>query len=67
MAKCSFCGEKIPRGKGKLLVTIDGKMLWFDASKCERNFALGRAGKDTKWVLASGNLKEKKQNKPAKK
>lgn len=50
MAKCSFCGKKIPPGTGKMFVKATGKIYWFCGSKCEKNFMLGRNPKKVKWV-----------------
>ncbi len=35
--KCSFCGKEIPEGTGKIFVKKDGKVLYFDKNKCEKN------------------------------
>lgn len=48
--KCSFCGEKIKPGTGKMFIKNDGTILYFDKSKCEKNYFLGRMGKKLKWV-----------------
>ncbi len=50
MAKCSFCGDAIPKGRGKMLVKNDGRILHFCNSKCDKNFHLGRQGKKTRWT-----------------
>jgi len=40
---CSFCGKKIEYGTGKMFVRKDGTILYFDTSKCEKNYLkLGR-------------------------
>ncbi len=49
MAKCSFCGEAIPLGTGKLYVKKDGKKLFFCSGRCEKAMLkLGR--KSAGWV-----------------
>jgi large subunit ribosomal protein L24e len=50
MARCFFCGEKMPPGRGKVLVKSDGRIFYFDRPKCERNFKLGREGPRVKWT-----------------
>jgi len=37
MAKCTFCGDIIEKGTGKLYVYKDGKTASFCSSKCEKN------------------------------
>ena len=37
MAKCSFCGEELEKGTGKMLVYNSGKIEYFCSSKCEKN------------------------------
>ncbi len=52
MAKCTFCGENIERGTGKMYVQKDGKMLYFCSMKCEKNMLkLKRKPLKTKWSL----------------
>ena len=48
--KCSFCGDNLPKGRGKMLVKGSGQTFTFCNSKCQRNFRLGRNGKRTKWT-----------------
>jgi len=51
MEKCSFCGETIRRGTGKIFVKKDGKMLYFCSNKCEKNmFKLKRKAINLKWT-----------------
>jgi large subunit ribosomal protein L24e len=50
MPKCTFCGEKISIGTGKMFVKKDGKILWFCSNKCEKNtFKLKRKPIKAKW------------------
>ncbi|MBR9691494.1 50S ribosomal protein L24e [Candidatus Woesearchaeota archaeon] len=37
MAICSFCGNDIIKGTGKIFVKKDGKILHFCSTKCEKN------------------------------
>ncbi|NQV08573.1 50S ribosomal protein L24e [Candidatus Woesearchaeota archaeon] len=49
--KCSFCGEQIRPGTGKMFVKIDGKILYFCSSKCDKNMLkLKRKPRKTKWT-----------------
>ncbi len=57
--KCSFCGENIKPGRGKMFVKISGQVLNFCASKCERNWKMGRAGKKSKWTKTFADLRTK--------
>jgi len=51
MAKCSFCGEEIRFGTGKIFVYKNGKILNFCANKCEKNMMkLGRTARNLKWT-----------------
>jgi len=48
---CSFCGKKIEKGRGKIVVDKAGKSFYYCSSKCEKNHRkLGREPKKTKWV-----------------
>jgi large subunit ribosomal protein L24e len=49
---CSFCGEVIEPGTGKLFVRKDGSIFYFCSSKCESNFRLGRAPRRVAWTRA---------------
>ncbi len=58
--KCSFCGETIPKGRGKMFVKSDGKIFYFCNSKCEKNWNLGRQGKKVRWTKIFREMKVKK-------
>ena len=48
---CSFCGKKIEYGTGKMFVRKDGTILYFDTSKCEKNYLkLGREPRKVRWT-----------------
>jgi len=50
MPKCSFCGNTIEKGTGKMFVKKDGKLLYFCSSKCEKNMLkLRRKPIKTRW------------------
>ncbi len=49
--ECSFCGEKIEPGTGKMLIKNDGQILDFCSGKCEKNMVkLGRKERETRWT-----------------
>lgn len=51
MAKCTFCGNEIERGSGKMMVKRDGKILHFCSGKCEKNLLkLKRKPLTTRWT-----------------
>jgi len=51
MVKCSFCGNEIEQGTGKIYVQIDGKILNFCSMKCEKNkIKLKRKARKQKWT-----------------
>jgi len=51
MVKCSFCGNVITKGTGKMFVKKDGKIFYFCSSKCEKNLLkLKRKPRDFKWT-----------------
>ncbi|MBD3354690.1 50S ribosomal protein L24e [Candidatus Woesearchaeota archaeon] len=51
MAKCSFCGDNIEKGTGKMYIKKDGKILHFCSGKCEKNMLkLRKKHTNVKWV-----------------
>ncbi len=51
MVKCSFCGHQIEQGTGKLLVKINGNLMYYCSNKCEKNNnKLKRVPRDIKWT-----------------
>ncbi len=62
--KCSFCGKAIPKGSGKILVRNSGQILTFCKSKCDRNFGMGREGKNVRWTEAYRKFRGKDEKKP---
>jgi large subunit ribosomal protein L24e len=48
--KCSFCGNFIQVGRGKMFVKKDGRILYYCSSKCENNAKLGRIPRRVGWV-----------------
>lgn len=50
MVKCTFCGNVLEKGTGKMFVKTDGKIFYFCSMKCEKNmFKLKRKSIATKW------------------
>jgi len=48
--KCTFCSVNITKGTGKMFVKNTGEIFYFDKSKCEKNFFMGREKKKLKWT-----------------
>ncbi len=60
--KCSFCGFEIEKGTGKMLVKVEGSLVYFCSSKCEKNMIkLARIPRDVKWTAHSQELKGRKE------
>ncbi|ADN36854.1 Ribosomal protein L24E [Methanolacinia petrolearia DSM 11571] len=49
---CTFCGEKIEPGTGKMFVRKDGTVFYFCSSKCQSNYRLGRVPRRVEWTEA---------------
>ncbi len=48
---CSFCGNDVEPGTGKMFIRRDGTIYFFCSSKCERNLLdLGRVPRWTRWT-----------------
>ncbi|MFW6040932.1 MAG: 50S ribosomal protein L24e [Thermoplasmatota archaeon] len=71
--ECSFCGDKIEPGTGKVFIKNDGQMFYFCNSKCEKNMLkLGRKDRETTWTKKYAQEKavktyHKKEKRPKKK
>lgn len=51
MPKCTFCGNDIPRGTGKMFVFSTGKLNYFCSRTCEKNLLkLKRNPARTRWT-----------------
>lgn len=60
MVNCTFCGIAIPRGTGKMFVKVDGKILYFCSTKCEKNNnKLGRKARNFKWTAEFKKSKQR--------
>jgi large subunit ribosomal protein L24e len=59
MVKCSFCGQDLPLGGGKLYAKKEGTVFHFCSSKCEKNqIQLGRKPVKTRWTESYNKLKK---------
>jgi len=51
MARCTFCGNTLVPGTGKLFVKNDGKLIYYCSRKCEQHATkLKRQARYTKWT-----------------
>jgi large subunit ribosomal protein L24e len=51
MVKCTFCGDELRQGTGKMYVFSNGKIAYFCSNKCEKNqLKLGRTARNLKWT-----------------
>jgi large subunit ribosomal protein L24e len=58
---CSFCGNEIEPGTGKMYVKIDGTVFNFCKNKCQKNMIeLRRVPRKTAWTQASMREKSTK-------
>lgn len=65
MPVCSFSGKTFEKG-GKMLVLNSGKVLYFENSKAEKNYLLGRKGREVKWTKTFHDNKAKHASDKAK-
>ncbi|MBT8507016.1 50S ribosomal protein L24 [Methanomicrobiaceae archaeon CYW5] len=49
---CTFCGEQMEPGTGKMYVRKDGTIFYFCCSKCQNNYRLGRVPRRVAWTKA---------------
>jgi large subunit ribosomal protein L24e len=65
---CSFCGNEIEPGTGKMYVKVDGTTYNFCKNKCEKNLIdLKRIPRRTRWTQAYGREKSAKMSTKEKK
>ncbi len=51
--KCTFCGDEIPQGTGKMYAKNDGSVYYFCSRKCEKSLLkLKRDPKRVRWTEA---------------
>mgnify|MGYP001317866503 FL=1 len=59
MPTCSFSGKDLPKGRGRMLIKNNGRVLYFINSKAMKNFLnLGRKSLKTKWTADYKKNKE---------
>ncbi|MAH32891.1 50S ribosomal protein L24e [archaeon] len=59
MVKCTFCGNNMPIGTGKMFVQKDAKILYFCSMKCEKNLLkLKRKPIKTRWSTRYEKIKK---------
>ncbi len=56
---CSFCGDAIEPGTGKMFVRRDGTVYYFCSTKCQSNFKLGRVPRRVEWTAAGRKARGK--------
>ncbi len=50
--QCTFCGNKIEPGTGKMYIKTDGKTFHFCSNKCQKNMIkMGRKDRETRWTV----------------
>ncbi len=55
---CSFCGDPIEPGTGKMYIKKDGTVYSFCSNKCKKNrIDLGRVPRRTQWTVRYSELK----------
>lgn len=58
MTNCSFCGDAIEAGTGKMYIRKDGTVFHFCTAKCQANqVELGRVNRHVRWTQAAANAK----------
>lgn len=59
MPKCTFCGNSLKPGMGKMFIYVNGKVVYFCSNKCEKNlFKLKRKPLRIKWTEAYRKVKK---------
>lgn len=49
---CSFCGQQMEPGTGKMYVKKDGQIFFYCSTKCQKNHKMGRISRRVRWTLA---------------
>jgi large subunit ribosomal protein L24e len=57
---CTFCGNQLEPGTGKMYVKKDGSVMYFCSSKCQNNQKLGRVPRRVEWTAAGKKALGKK-------
>lgn len=63
LTKCSFCGETVKKGTGKLYVKSDGSVYLFCSGKCESN--LIKLERDPAKIVWTEGYRDRKREKKA--
>ncbi len=50
---CTFCGNQLEPGTGKMFVKKDGTIFFFCSTKCQNNQKLGRVPRRVEWTNAA--------------
>jgi large subunit ribosomal protein L24e len=50
---CTFCGNQLEPGTGKMFVKKDGTIFYFCSTKCQNNQKLGRVPRRVQWTNAA--------------
>lgn len=58
---CDFCGTDIEPGTGTMFVFVDGRVVHYCSSKCEKNADLGRVPRDVEWTAEGRRLRQRRQ------
>jgi large subunit ribosomal protein L24e len=59
MEPCTFCGQVIPPGTGKMYVRKDARILYFCSRRCEKNLhKLGRNPRTTSFTAEAHKSKQ---------
>jgi len=56
---CTFCGEPVEPGTGKMYVRKDGSIFYFCSTKCQNNYDLGRVPRRVEWTRAGRKARGK--------
>jgi large subunit ribosomal protein L24e len=56
---CTFCGETLEPGTGKMFVKKDGTIYYFCSTKCQNNYRLGRVPRRVEWTAAGRKARGK--------
>lgn len=57
MVKCSFCGNRLEPGTGKMYALKSNVVKYFCSKKCERSWKMGRNPKKLKWTKVYERVK----------
>lgn len=62
MARCTFCGNNIEKGTGKIFVKKDATIYYFCSNRCEKNLLkLHRVPRTLKWTQTYEDFKKQEK------